>query len=111
MTSVLVYQRDKILPIRIENIALFYIENEITRLITFDNQTYSLNKSLEELEKDTNPYFYRANRQYLVNRKAIKDASQYFARKLSVNLCISFNEKILINKTKTSEFLRWLSDN
>ena len=111
MTSVLVYQRDKILPVRIENIALFYIENEVVRLITFDQQIYTVNKSLEELEKETNPGFYRANRQYLVNRKAIKDASQYFASKLSVNLCISFKEKILINKTKTSEFLRWLSDN
>ncbi len=36
--SVLVYYKDKILPVRTDDIALFYIENEITYLITFDQK-------------------------------------------------------------------------
>ncbi len=109
--SVLVYQRDKILPIQTENIALFYVENEIMHLITFDGLTYTVNKTLEELENMIIPHFYRANRQYLVNRKAIKEVSQYFARKLSVTLTIPFKDKILVNKTKATDFLNWLSNN
>ncbi|MFH0866151.1 MAG: LytTR family DNA-binding domain-containing protein, partial [Bacteroidota bacterium] len=107
--SVLVYIKDKILPVKLNDIALFYIDNEITRIITFDQKNYSINKTLEELEKQTGSDFYRANRQYLINRKAITDASQYFARKLAVNLSIPFNERITVSKEKVTDFLHWLS--
>jgi two-component system response regulator LytT len=107
--SVLVYQKDKILPVRMSDIALFYIENELTHLITNDQKTYSVNKTLEELEKLAGVGFYRANRQYLVNRSAVKDASQYFSRKLSLSLHVPFAEVITISKEKTSDFLSWLA--
>ena len=108
--SVLVYQKEKILPVKISDFALFYIENEITHLITADQKTFTVSKTLEDLEKMTGPGFYRANRQYLVNRTAVKDASHYFARKLSLNLHIPFAETITISKEKTTEFLSWLTN-
>ena len=107
--SILVYFKDKILPVRLENIALFYIENEVTHLITFDGKGYTVNKTLDELEKVSGPDFFRANRQYLVRREAVRDASQYFARSLSVSLNIPFNGTIKVNKVKVTEFLNWLS--
>lgn len=108
--SVLVYYRDKILPLRTENIAIFYIEHELTYLVTFEQKSFTINKSLEELEKITGSEFYRANRQYLINRKAIKEVSQYFARKLSISLNIPLKESIIVNKVKVPDFLNWLSE-
>jgi DNA-binding LytR/AlgR family response regulator len=108
--SVLVYYKDKILPVRTDDIALFYIENEITYLITFDQKNYSINKTLEELEKTIGNDFYRINRQFLINRKAIKEASQYFARKLSVTLTVPFKETITVPKVKVADFLDWLAE-
>ena len=107
--SVLVYHKDKILPVKIQDIALFYIEHEITYLVTFGQKNFTISKSLEELEEITGNSFYRANRQYLINRKAVKEASQYFARKLSITLSIPFNETITISKVKVPDFLAWLS--
>ncbi|MCW0482338.1 LytR/AlgR family response regulator transcription factor [Gaoshiqia sediminis] len=109
--SVLVYQKDNIIPVKLDDIALFYIKYEVTHLIAFDQKPYSVNKTLEELEKITGNDFYRANRQFLINRKAITNASQYFARKLSVSLIIPFKEKIIISKEKSRDFLNWLSGN
>ena len=109
--AVLVYHKDKILPVKLQDIGLFYIDHEITYLITFGQKNYTINKSLEELEEITGNSFYRANRQYLVNRKAIKEVSQYFARKLSITLSISFSETITISKVKVPDFLYWLSGN
>ena len=43
-------------------------------MITFDQKNYTNNKPLDELGKITGTDFYRANRQYLINRKAIKEA-------------------------------------
>lgn len=107
--SVLVYHKDKIVPVRLEDIALFYIENEITYLLTFAQKSYTINKTIEELEKIASDDFFRVNRQFLVNRKAIKEASHYFARKLSLTLTIPYKETITVSKLKVSEFLDWLS--
>lgn len=111
--SVLVYIKDKIIPIKTNDIALFYIENEIAHFITFNQNTYTVNKTLEELETITGGNFYRANRRYLINRKAIKDASQYFHRKLVINLSIPFTSKepITVSKVKVTDFLTWLTGN
>jgi two-component system, LytTR family, response regulator LytT len=107
--ALLVYIKDKIVPVKISDIALFYIENEITRLITFNQKTYSINKTLEELQALTGNSFYRANRQCLVNRKAVQEAAQSFSRKLVLNLSIPFSERITVSKEKAPEFLSWLA--
>ncbi len=109
MISLLVYHKDNITPVRIDDIALFYIKSEMIHLLTFHQKIYLINKSLDELEKITPEAFYRANRQFLINRRAIANVSQYFARKLSVSLNLPFNEKILVSKEKSSNFLNWLS--
>jgi len=108
-TSILVYQKEKILPVRLETIALFYIADEVTHLLTFDAKTYSINKNMEQLEQVSGNDFFRVNRQYLVNRKAVIDASRYFLRKLSVNISVPYTkEKILVSKEKIPLFLAWL---
>jgi DNA-binding LytR/AlgR family response regulator len=109
--SILVYHKEKILPIKMDEIALFYIDNEVTYLLTFTSQKYVAGKTLEELELLSGSNFFRINRQYLVNRKAVIDASRYFLRKLSVNLSIPYKEKILVSKEKTPQFLNWLEMN
>ncbi|HCT84623.1 MAG: DNA-binding response regulator [Bacteroidetes bacterium GWE2_41_25] len=107
--TILVYHRENIIPVKAEDIAIFYIENEVTHLITFTRKHHTINKTIEELEPIAGDNFFRANRQFLINRNAIKDASQYFARKLNVSLTIPFSEKITISKEKVTLFLDWLS--
>jgi two-component system, LytTR family, response regulator LytT len=111
--SVLVYIKEKIIPVQLADIAFFYIENEIIHLVSFDQKTYFINKTLEELEKITGSDFYRANRKFLINRKAIKDVSHYLHRKLLINLTISVSkiESITVSKEKVTPFLHWLSAN
>jgi two-component system, LytTR family, response regulator LytT len=108
-SAILVYYQDKILPVKLEDIALFYIEREALQLMTFSGQYYSLSKSLEEAEQLCGQDFFRVNRQFLVNRRAIKDASHYLSRKLCVNLSVPFSEVITISKEKTPPFLAWLA--
>lgn len=108
-TSLLVNHKDHIVPVKVENIALFFIENEMTRLMTFDRNVYFIDKSLDDLDKLSGPIFYRANRQHLVNREAIKSASRKLTRKLAVRLSIPYNGSITVSKAKASKFLDWLS--
>lgn len=107
--AILVHHKEKILPVKVDAIALFYLGKEIVRLVGFDGKVYMVNKSLEELEGLAGAGFFRVNRQFLVNRAAIKDVSQYFGRKLLVNLSLAFEEKITVGRLKVPQFLEWLS--
>lgn len=108
ISSLLINFKDKIIPVKISDIALFGIEHKMTQLVTFDNQKYYVNHTLEELEIICGESFYRANRQYLINRETVTEALQYFARKLVLKLSIEGKHEIIISKSKVPEFLSWL---
>ncbi|WP_205499958.1 LytR/AlgR family response regulator transcription factor [Rufibacter psychrotolerans] len=108
-TSVLVYQRDKIIPLPFDQIAVCYSQHLITHAVTFDQRRFTLNQSLEEMEALCGNQFFRANRQFLVNRNAIKEAAQHLGRKLVVSLTIPFPEEIIVSKAKSPLFLNWLA--
>jgi two-component system response regulator LytT len=106
--SVIIHKGDKIIPLEGDKIALFYIDNGLVFAYTFDQKKMMVNKKLDSLEEQYSPIFFRANRQFLINRKAVIEASQYFHRKLLINLNIPFKDEITVGKEKVTEFLDWL---
>ncbi len=106
--SILVYQQDKVIPVKLKDIALFYIKNEVTHLYTFEQKLYYINKSLDEVQHTCGNDFYRANRQFILNRNAVKEVSQTLSRKVSVHLNFPFDEDVLVSKEKMTDFLTWL---
>lgn len=108
-TALLIRYKDKILPIKIEAVALFCLDDYMVHLLTFDGNTYYPGKSLEELERMAGDKFFRVNRRYLVNRDAIINVSSLLSRKLSVSVSVTAKDDILISKEKASAFLKWLS--
>jgi len=107
----LVFKNNKYINVSTDAIAFFYIKHEATVIKTFDQEEYSINQSLDQIYAMlSQDQFFRLNRQYLVNFKAIKDVEHYFARKLLVNLIIPAPEKLLINKEKVQIFLSWLEN-
>lgn len=108
-TSLLVEQREKIIPLPVKKIAYIYLENTVVKVATKKNQKYVLSASLEELEKILDPeMFYRANRQFIINRSAIVNIERYFSRKLITKLNVETPETIVISKAKASDFLKWM---
>ena len=109
--SIIIHQGDKIIPLNAKDIALFFIEDDLVFAYTFDGKKHNLSHSMDNLEKQFPNDFFRANRQFLVNRKAVKDDSHYFSRKILINLNIPFKEQIVIGKLKTTAFSNWLTNN
>jgi two-component system, LytTR family, response regulator LytT len=110
LANIIIHQGDKIIPMSGDSIALFYIDNTVVKALDFEAKKMVLSYNLEELEHKFSPNFFRANRQFLINRTAVKEASQHFNRKLLVHLNINFEEQILIGKEKTTAFLEWLAN-
>ncbi|WP_426482468.1 LytR/AlgR family response regulator transcription factor [Chryseobacterium sp. R2ACT005] len=110
-SNFLVFKNQKYTTIPTEDIAYFYIHNEITHLVTFGKEQFSLSQPLGQIaEQVSDKQFFRVNRQYLVNFKAIKEMEHYFQRKILVKLTVETPEKLLINKEKTHSFFTWLED-
>jgi DNA-binding LytR/AlgR family response regulator len=110
-TSFLVFKNQKYTTVHTDNIAFFYIRNDSTSMMCFDKQEYAINQSLDQITSSVSPtQFFRVNRQYLVNFKAIKEVEHYFLRKLYVKLVVETPDKLLINKEKSSTFLSWMED-
>lgn len=109
-TSLLVHHKDKIIPVKIEDVALFYTQNETCKLINFEGKTFTIGETLEKIEKIVGTTFFRANRQFLVNRKAVVELVQHFSRKHILKLSVNFEELIVISKEKTPALLKWLEE-
>ena len=108
-TTLLVNFKDKITPIQTQDIAFFYWDESLLTLTTMKNHKYYYSASVDEMERLLDPnLFYRATRQYLINRHAILNAERYLARKIAVKLSVDVPETIVIGKTKMTDFLKWL---
>jgi two-component system response regulator LytT len=108
-SAILIHFKDTIFPVSMEDIALFRLEHDLVSLITFDKKTYHPGKSLEELEEIAGNDFFRVNRQCLVSRKAVINASSLFSRKLSLSVNVPVKDSITISKEKAPIFLKWLA--
>lgn len=108
-TTLLVHQKEKIIPVPVQDIAFFYLDTPLVSIVTLTQQRYHLSTDLDDIEKTVDPsVFYRANRQFIVNRKAISTAEKFFARKLIAQLSVKTPEQIIVSKAKASDFLKWL---
>ncbi len=106
----LVPERDKLVPLPTANIAYIYIEDKWVKAVTLDEYTHYISQTLDDIMNQLNPDdFFRANRQFIVSRKAIKDLTIWFGNKLSLNMSVKVPEKIIISKAKVSEFKNWFS--
>ena len=109
-TNILVYQGERIVPVKITQLALIYKKHNITYLLTFDRQQYSIEENLNQLEPQLGPDFFRVNRQFIVHREAVKEAVRFLGRKLIIRLNFSFQEQIIISKARAPIFLKWLEN-
>lgn len=108
--TLLVRYKDKIIPVSMDDIAYFYTFSERVTLTTLDGTIYPVDKTLEMLGNQLDSVkFFRANRQFIVSRNAVKDIAVWFGSRLALNLTLETPERIIISKARVPEFKRWLS--
>lgn len=106
----LVHVRDRIIPLRREEIAFCYTSNERVTAHTFGGEVYTLDRTLEALQAQLpGDDFFRANRQFIVARRAVKDIVVWFGSRLALNLQVETPERIIISKARVPEFKAWLT--
>ena len=106
----LIPERDKLIPLTTSNIAYIFIDTKTVKAIAMDGHTYYLNQTLDEIMAQLDPeQFFRANRQFIIARNAVKDMTVWFGNKLAVNLTVPTPEKIIVSKARVGEFKTWFA--
>ena len=105
----LVPVKDKLLPIPVTEISNFYTTDKLSLIQIQDGNQYPYNKSLDQIFQTLDPaLFYRANKQFIIARHAIKEITIWFDSRLLVTLNTNVPEPIYISKNKAAAFKDWM---
>jgi DNA-binding LytR/AlgR family response regulator len=109
MQTMLLRYKDKLIPVTADDVAFFYTSEERVTVTTLKGDCYPVDKTLESLSQQlSSERFFRANRQFIVSRRAVKDIAVWFGSRLALNLTLETPERIIISKARVPEFKSWL---
>lgn len=109
-SSLLVFKNEKIIPLPVKDIVFVHSAGGIVQAYTKRGEAFLIQEVLDELESMLDPYlFFRANRQFMINRAAVLMAEHFFNRRLIIKLNVETPERIIVSKVKASELLTWLA--
>lgn len=107
--KLLIMLADKFYALEIKDICYFYTFREKVTAYTSDGRRHPVDRTLDMLgEQLDDQLFFRANRQFIISRKAVKDINLWLGNRLAVNLILPPPERIIISKVKAPVFKKWL---
>lgn len=106
----LVKRGEQFLSIPVQEITHFVSEHKVTYCITQEQLKFSIENTLEELEKLLDPsQFFRVNRKCVIHFNSIDKIHNYFNGKLLVKIRSRFDNEFKVSKDKAGIFKAWLN--
>lgn len=107
--KLLISLKDKLLPIALEEVSFFYTTDKSTSVGLKDGRTLAYSRSLDHIFSSLDPAsYYRANKQFIIARNAVKNITVWFDSRLLVTMDRDVPERIYISKNKAADFKEWL---
>lgn len=107
--KLLVPVKDQLQPLDLNEISCFYTTDKNTRIFLKNGTSYPYSKTLEQIEGSLNPKdFIRANKQFIIARKSVKNITIWFDSRLLITLDIELPERIYVSKNKAAVFKAWI---
>lgn len=100
---------DHIIPLQTSNIAYVYSEDKNNYLVTFDNQRYIIDSSLDVISEELDPeYFFRISRGCIVSMKAIGTILKQMGGRLRITASPTPPFDMTVSRSRVDDFLEWL---
>lgn len=100
---------DRIVPLETSNIAYVYSEEKNNYLVTFDDQRYIIDSSLDLVVDELNPeHFFRISRGCIISLKAISSIIKQAGGRLRINARPEPGFEMTVSRSRVDDFLRWL---
>jgi len=101
--------KDKLLPIDVQEISYCYTSDKTTLICLSDGTQHTYLSTLDQIFSSLDPSgFYRANKQYIVARRNVKNITIWFDSRLLLTLDTLVPEPIYISKNKAADFKTWM---
>jgi len=95
--------------VTVEEVSMFVSLEKSTFLRTFNNKDCGVYYTLEQIENLVDPkQFFRVNRKYIINLKAIQDIIAYSNSRLKIKLSPLSDEDIIVSRERVTDFKKWL---
>ena len=100
---------DRIVPLQTSNIAYVYSEDKTNYLVTFDDQKYIIDSSLDVITEELNPeVFFRISRSCIVQMKAITSIIKQAGGRLKIVPEPKASFEMTVSRSRVDDFLAWL---
>ena len=109
-STLLIPQRDRLLPVQTRDIAFIYNTDKNTQIFLRSGINYTYNKPLDHIFSQLNPLsFFRANKQFIISREAVSEIVTWYEGRLKIILSVETPELLIVSKNKAAEFKKWLT--
>jgi DNA-binding LytR/AlgR family response regulator len=99
---------DRIIPLETSEIAYVYSEDKNNYLVTFNDQHYIIDSSLDVISEELNPdLFFRISRGSIISMKAIKNIVKINGR-LRITSTPESSFEMTVSRSRVDDFLAWL---
>ena len=106
----LISYRDTYRAIATRDVAYFFSEHKITRLICPDGTTLALHETLDQLSDQLDPaQFFRASRQCIVSVGGISAIHKHFNGRLKLDLSPPASDDIFVSRDRADALKYWLN--
>lgn len=96
-------------PLPLTKVAYIYSRFRITSAVNFEGKRHVIDFTLDQLEEELDPeMFFRVNRQFIINIKAVHRVHTFFKGKLLLETRPGYDEKITISREKARLFKLWI---
>ena len=100
---------DRIVPLLTANIAYVYSEEKTNYLVTFEDQHYIIDSSLDVICDELNPdSFFRISRSCIVSMKAINSIIKQQGGRLRIVASPQPSFEMTVSRSRVDDFLSWL---
>ncbi len=101
---------DKIVPVKVEDIAYFYSEEKSNFICTEDGKKYIVDSSLDVIAEELpQKSFFRISRGCIVNIKAIQSIMRQPSGRLVVLSTPPSDFEMAVSRARVDDFMAWLS--
>lgn len=105
----IIHLNDKIIPMKVDDIAYFYSEHKNNFLMTKSGISYVIESSLDEIAGNLPPErFYKISRNCLICLDAISVANKQFGGKYRIETVPAPPYEITVSRGRIKGFLEWL---
>ncbi len=100
---------DRIIPLLTSNIAYIYSEEKTNYLVTFDDQRYIIDSSLDVISEELNPdNFFRISRSCIISMKTIGSIIKQQGGRLRIIAKPEPPFELTVSRSRVDDFLEWL---